>query len=129
MEGTKKIKSMSLHQYSWNSEVEKTWISLIDWHHKTSTIHVGMYAWLHVVGVCSVCRVCSSCMVEYPSKTFLTICNISAQFKGRTSEKQMILKVTRITAIEMQNYHYSLLLEFSISSKEVVIQFRTFKLR
>ena len=36
MEGTKKIKSMSFHQYSWNSEVDTTWISLIGWHHKTS---------------------------------------------------------------------------------------------
>ena len=39
MEGTKKIKSMSSHQFSWNSEVEATWISLICWHHKTSTNH------------------------------------------------------------------------------------------
>ena len=38
MEGTKKIKSTSFHQYLWNSEVETTWISLIGWHHKTSTI-------------------------------------------------------------------------------------------
>ena len=37
--GQKKIKSMSFHQYSWNSEVETTWISLIGWHHKTSTVH------------------------------------------------------------------------------------------
>ena len=37
MEGMKKMKSMSFHQYSWNSEVETTWISLIGWHHKTST--------------------------------------------------------------------------------------------
>ena len=36
--GQKKIKSKSFHQYSWNSEVETTWISLIDWHHKTSNI-------------------------------------------------------------------------------------------
>ena len=34
--GTKKSKSRSFHQYSWNSEVETTWISLIGWHHKTS---------------------------------------------------------------------------------------------
>ena len=40
MEGTKKIKSMSFHQYSWYSEVEKTWISLISWHHKTSNVYV-----------------------------------------------------------------------------------------
>ena len=39
MEGTKKIKSMSFHQYSWNSEVETTWISSIGWHHKTSIIY------------------------------------------------------------------------------------------
>ena len=36
--GQKKIKSMSFHQYSWNFEVESTWVSLIDWHHKTSNI-------------------------------------------------------------------------------------------
>ena len=40
MEGTKKIKSKSFHQYSWNSEVETIWISLIGWHHKTSTIYI-----------------------------------------------------------------------------------------
>ena len=39
MEGTKKNKSMSFHQYSWNSELETTWISLIGWHHKTSIIY------------------------------------------------------------------------------------------
>ena len=33
------MKSMSFHQYSWNSEVETNWISLIDWHHKTSTTY------------------------------------------------------------------------------------------
>ena len=32
-----KKKSMSFHQYSWNFEVETTWISLIGWHHKTSS--------------------------------------------------------------------------------------------
>ena len=36
VEGTKKIKTMSFHQYSWNSEVETTWISLIGWSQKTS---------------------------------------------------------------------------------------------
>ena len=41
MEGTKK-KSMSFHQYSWNSEVETTWISLIGWHHKTSSKHLSL---------------------------------------------------------------------------------------
>ena len=40
MEGTKKIISMSFHQYSWNSEVETTWISLIGWYHKTSNVYV-----------------------------------------------------------------------------------------
>ena len=40
MEGTKKIKSTSFHQYSWNSEVETTWISLIGWQHKTSSMQV-----------------------------------------------------------------------------------------
>ena len=39
MEGTKKIKSTSFHQYSWNSEVETTWISLIGWHHKTCAMY------------------------------------------------------------------------------------------
>ena len=39
MEGTKK-KSTSFQEYSWNSEVEATWISLIGWHNKTSTIYV-----------------------------------------------------------------------------------------
>ena len=39
MEGTKKIKSTSFHQYSWNSEVETTWISLIGWYHKTSSVY------------------------------------------------------------------------------------------
>ena len=38
MEGMKKIKSTLFHQYSWNSEVETTWISLIGCHHKTSTL-------------------------------------------------------------------------------------------
>ena len=38
VEGTKKIKTLSFHQYSWNSEVEKTWITLIGWPHKTSTV-------------------------------------------------------------------------------------------
>ena len=33
----RKKKSTSFHQNSWNSEVETTWISLIGWHHKTST--------------------------------------------------------------------------------------------
>ena len=41
MEGMKKIKSTSFHQYSWNSEVETTWISLIGWHHKTSNKYVA----------------------------------------------------------------------------------------
>ena len=31
---------MSFHQYSWNSEVETTWISFIGWHHKISTIYL-----------------------------------------------------------------------------------------
>ena len=30
---------MSFHQYSWNSEVETTWISLIGWPQKTSIIY------------------------------------------------------------------------------------------
>ena len=37
-EGTKKIKTTLFHQYLWNSKVETTWISLIGWPHKTSTI-------------------------------------------------------------------------------------------
>ena len=44
MEGTKKIKSTSFHQYSWNSEVETTWISLIGWHHKTSNNYLPIYS-------------------------------------------------------------------------------------
>ena len=43
MEGTKKIKLMLFHQYSWNSEVGTTWISLISWHHKTSSIYSYCY--------------------------------------------------------------------------------------
>ena len=39
MEGTKKIKSTLFHQYSWYSEVETTWISLISWHQKTSSTY------------------------------------------------------------------------------------------
>ena len=42
MEGMKKIKSMSFYQYSWNSEVESTWISLIGWHHKISSAYSFM---------------------------------------------------------------------------------------
>ena len=38
MDGMEKMKSMSFHPYSWNSEVETTWISLIGWHHKTSNV-------------------------------------------------------------------------------------------
>ena len=40
MEGTKKIKPKWIHQYSWNFEVETTWISLIGWLHKTSTKYI-----------------------------------------------------------------------------------------
>ena len=54
MEGMKKIKSTSFHQYSWNSEVETTWISLIGWHHKTSTEqdatvddNLRLLGWIH----------------------------------------------------------------------------------
>ena len=43
MEGMKKIKSTSFHQYSWNSEVETTWISLNGWHHKTSSRYVASF--------------------------------------------------------------------------------------
>ena len=42
MEAPKKIKSMSFHQYSRNSDVETTWISLIGSHHKTSNMYVLM---------------------------------------------------------------------------------------
>ena len=34
------MKSMLFHKYSWNSEVETIWISLIGWHYKTSNIYV-----------------------------------------------------------------------------------------
>ena len=37
--------SMLFHQYSWHSEVEKTWISLIGWHHKTSRVHSFIMRW------------------------------------------------------------------------------------
>ena len=63
MEGKKKIKSTSFHQYSWNSEVETTWISLIGWHHKTIQIlrvsflrFHGQNEWKDRLSVhCSVC--------------------------------------------------------------------------
>ena len=42
MEGMKKIKLMSFHQYSSNSEVEATWASLIGWPHKTSNIYIKL---------------------------------------------------------------------------------------
>ena len=51
MEGTKKIKSMSFHQYSWNSEVWTTWISLICWHHKTSTGYIVCSKYLHTLKI------------------------------------------------------------------------------
>ena len=34
---------MLLYQYSWNSKVETTWISLICWHHKTSITYHDTY--------------------------------------------------------------------------------------
>ena len=37
--GIKKLRSMLFHQYSWNSEVETTWISLICWAHRTSSMY------------------------------------------------------------------------------------------
>ena len=39
--GTKKMFSRSFHQYSWNSEVETTWKSLICWQHRTSNGYVA----------------------------------------------------------------------------------------
>ena len=39
-----KIKSRSFHQYSWNSEVDTTWISLIDWPHKTSITYWPLFS-------------------------------------------------------------------------------------
>ena len=41
--GQKKIKPKSFLQYSWNSEVETTWISLIGWPHKTSRTYCACY--------------------------------------------------------------------------------------
>ena len=38
--GTKKTISRLFHQYSWNSEVETTWKSLICWRHRTSTTYL-----------------------------------------------------------------------------------------
>ena len=34
-----KLKPRSFHQYLWNSEVETTWISLIGWPHRTSSLY------------------------------------------------------------------------------------------
>ena len=49
MEGTKKIKSTSFHHYSRNSEVETTWISLIGWPHKTSSMYIVCSAYVLVL--------------------------------------------------------------------------------
>ena len=38
---------MSFHQYSWNSEVETTWISLIGWPQKMSSLYVFLLCWLN----------------------------------------------------------------------------------
>ena len=38
--GTKKKILSSFHPYSWNSEVETTWKSLIDWRHRTFNIYL-----------------------------------------------------------------------------------------
>ena len=35
--GTKRLKSMSFYQYSWNSEAESTWKSLNGWPHRMPT--------------------------------------------------------------------------------------------
>ena len=88
-----------LHQ--WNLQEPRTWCTLnikvqFGCTYWTSSVLIrpsttALYMYVVCVYVVGVCRVCSSCMVGYPSKTFLTICNISAQFKGSTSEKQMIL--------------------------------------
>jgi hypothetical protein len=43
----KNFKKMSFHQYSWNSEVEKTWISLIGWPHKSFIAYVKSFC-MHV---------------------------------------------------------------------------------
>ena len=48
MEGMKKTKSTSFHHYSWNSEVETTWISLIGWHHKTSIQYWWFYLLMYI---------------------------------------------------------------------------------
>ena len=48
--GPKKIKSMLFHQYSWNSEVETTWIILIGWPHKTSIRMLWMILTRHLMG-------------------------------------------------------------------------------
>ena len=40
-----KMKSMAFHQYSWNSKVlETTWISLIGWHHSTSSTYRPLFS-------------------------------------------------------------------------------------
>ena len=44
MEGTKKkVKSRSFQQYLWNSEIYTTWINLIGWPHKTSSIYYLLF--------------------------------------------------------------------------------------
>ena len=45
----KKIKTMLFHQYSWNSEVETTWISLIGWPYKTSNLYPNWYSTTEVM--------------------------------------------------------------------------------
>ena len=41
-EGPKKIKTTLFHWYSWNSEVETTWNSLICWRHRTSKLLIDL---------------------------------------------------------------------------------------
>ena len=41
--GTKKLKSKPFNQYSWSSEVESTWTSLIHWPYRTSSMYVLLW--------------------------------------------------------------------------------------
>ena len=82
MEGTKKVKSRSIHQYSWNSEVETTWNGLIGWRHRTSNTYTYIrtvsfsYVLVHsfpswlVLGRNQM--YCACCSVQMANKLILT---------------------------------------------------------
>ena len=70
--GRKKIKSTSFNQYSWNSKVETTWISLIGWHHKTSSVEYVCYFVLPLSLVSSGWIVS---LIVCPREGILCVCN------------------------------------------------------